>query len=250
MSVSHLFPHNSLHIVHILTYAVYPGSSCSYLPGYDTAQPLRLMHGVHGRTLGTGFDPGLWGSVSVSQLFPHISLHIVHILIYTVYPGSTRSYLPGYITVQSLRFMHGGPDWMLDTGFDPGLWGSVSVSQLFPHISLHIVHILIYTVYPGSSRSYLPGYTTFQSLRLMHGVYGRMLGTGFDPGLWGSMSVSHLFPHNSLHIVHILIYVVYPGSTRSYLPGYITVQSLRFMHGGPDWMLDTGFDPGLWGWSR
>jgi hypothetical protein len=185
MSVSHLFPHNSLHIVHILTYAVYPGSSCSYLPGYDTAQPLRLMHGVHGRTLGTGFDPGLWGAVSVSQLFPYISLHIVHILIYTVYPGSTRSYLPGYITVQSLRFMHGGPDWMLETGFDPGLWGSVSVSQLFPHISLHIVHILIYTVYPGSSRSYLPGYTTFQFLRLMHGVYGRTLGTGFDPGLWG-----------------------------------------------------------------
>jgi hypothetical protein len=33
---------------------------------------------------------------------------------------------------------------MLDTGFDPGLWGSVSVSQLFPHISLHTTarHVL------------------------------------------------------------------------------------------------------------
>jgi hypothetical protein len=101
--------------------AVYPGSTRSYLPGYTTAQHLRLMHEVLGQMLGTGFDPGLWGSVSVSQLFPHISLHIVHILIYTVYPGSSRSYLPGYTTAQHLRLMHGGPDRMLDTGFDPGL---------------------------------------------------------------------------------------------------------------------------------
>ena len=47
--------------------------------------------------------------VSVSQLFPHISLYIVHILIYAVYLGSTRSYLPEYVTVQPLRSMHGVP---------------------------------------------------------------------------------------------------------------------------------------------
>ena len=63
--------------------------------------------------------------------------------------------------------------------------GLVRVSQLFPHISSHIVHILIHAVYLGSTRSYLPGYTTLQSLRLMHGVLGWMLETGFDPGLWG-----------------------------------------------------------------
>jgi saccharopine dehydrogenase-like NADP-dependent oxidoreductase len=186
----------------------------------------------------------------VSQLFPHNSLHIIHILINAVYPGSTRSYLPGYIAVRPLQSMHGVHGRMLDTGFDPGLWGLMSVSQLFPHISLHIVHILIYAVYPGSNRSYLPGYVAVRPLRSMHGVHSRMLGTGFDPGLWGSVLVGQLFPHISLHIVHILIYAVYPGSNRSYLPGYTTVQSLRFMHGGPGRMLDTGFDPGLWGWSR
>jgi hypothetical protein len=61
--------------------------------------------------------------------------------------------------------------------------GVVSVSQLFPHISLHIVHILIYAVYTGYTRSYQPEYTTAQPLRLMHGVLGRMLDIGFDPGL-------------------------------------------------------------------
>jgi hypothetical protein len=99
MSVSHLFPHNSLHIVHILTYAVYPGSSCSYLPGYDTAQPLRLMHGVHGRTLGTGFDPGLWGSVSVSLLLLHNCIYTTarHVLKQDL--GSYSVSEPEYVVI-------------------------------------------------------------------------------------------------------------------------------------------------------
>jgi len=80
----------------------------------------------------------------------------------------------------------------------------VVVSQLFPHIGLHIVHILIYAVYPGSNCSYVPEYTTAQPLRSMHGDLGRMLDTGFDPGLWESVSLS--LPHNSLHttVRHVL----------------------------------------------
>jgi hypothetical protein len=108
----------------------------------------------------------------VSLLFPHNSLHIVDILMYTVYSGSSRSYLPGYTALQALRLMHGGPGWMLDCEFDSGLWGSVSVSLLFPHNSFHIIHILIYAVYSGSSQSYLPGYTALQSLLWMHGAPG------------------------------------------------------------------------------
>jgi len=63
----------------------------------------------------------VFGVVSVGQLYPHISLHITHTLTYAVYPGSDRSYLPGYATVQALRLMHGVLGWMLDTVFDPGL---------------------------------------------------------------------------------------------------------------------------------
>jgi hypothetical protein len=101
----------------------------------------------------------------------------------------------------------------------------MSVSQLFSHHSLHIVHILIYAVYPGSNRSYLPEYTTAQPLRLMYGVHDLMLDTGFDPGLWGSVSVSYLLLRNTFHTtaLHILMPDLGLGSPYVSGPEYVVI---------------------------
>jgi hypothetical protein len=77
--------------------------------------------------------------------------------------------------------------------------GMVSVSQVFHRNFSYFIHILITVVYPGSSQLYLPGYPALQSLLLMHGVPGWMLYHEFDPGFWGSVSVSLLLLHNSSH---------------------------------------------------
>jgi len=67
----------------------------------------------------------------------------------------SRLYVPGWIRSRSL--------WV------------VLVSQLFPPNILHIMYALMYAVYAGSFRLYLPGYTASQSLLLLHEVSGWML---------------------------------------------------------------------------
>jgi hypothetical protein len=44
----------------------------------------------------------------------------------------------------------------------------------------------MHAVYPGSSRSYLPGYTMVSCMGWMLDVHSHVAEGGFGPGLWGS----------------------------------------------------------------